>query len=112
MNSNQNFIPRTGSHGKVTRLAIRTLSVAIVFGMATAAQAQSMSPIGGVVTVGDANIVQTGGNTTITQSTGNVVIDWQSFSIGTGQTVQFVQPGSSSVALNRVLGADPGLSLV
>jgi filamentous hemagglutinin family protein len=111
MNSNQNFIRRSASHGKVTRLALRSLSVAIVFAMATAAQAQSISPVGGVVTVGDANIVQTGGNTTITQSTANVAIDWQSFSIGTGQTVQFVQPGSSSVALNRVLGADPSLIL-
>jgi len=102
---------RTGGRPTVTRLAVRSLSVAIVFAMATAAQAQSVSPIGGVVTAGNANIVQAGGDTTITQSTANVAIDWQSFSIGTGQTVQFVQPGSSSVALNRVLGADPSLIL-
>jgi filamentous hemagglutinin family protein len=38
-----------------------------------------------------------------------VVINWQTFSIGAGQTVQFVQPGSDSVALNRVLGSDPSL---
>ena len=37
----------------------------------------------------------------------NVAINWQSFNIGKREAVQFVQPNSSSVALNRVLGADP-----
>jgi filamentous hemagglutinin family protein len=32
--------------------------------------------------------------------------NWQSFSIGAGHTVNFVQPSSSAVALNRVLGSD------
>ncbi len=52
--------------------------------------------------------VSTGANTlTVNQSSQNVVINWQSFSIGTGQAVQFNQPNSSSVALNRVTGPDP-----
>ena len=41
----------------------------------------------------------------------SVVINWQSFNIGADQSVQFIQPGSSSVALNRVLGADPSVIL-
>lgn len=92
-------------------IAMHSLAAAMLFAMATAAQAQSVSPTGGVVTNGAALIVQTGNNTTITQSSSNVVIDWQSFSIGADQSVQFLQPGSSSVALNRVLGADPSLIL-
>jgi filamentous hemagglutinin family protein len=64
-------------------------------------------PVGGVVAQGGASISNGAGSTTITQSSQNVAINWQSFSIGTGQTVQFVQPNSSSVALNRVLGTDP-----
>ena len=36
----------------------------------------------------------------------NVAINWQGFSIGQGEAVKFVQPNSSSVALNRVLGPD------
>ena len=35
-----------------------------------------------------------------------MAIDWQSFSIGKGNTVNFVQPSASAVALNRVLGSD------
>ncbi|MCU7376187.1 filamentous hemagglutinin N-terminal domain-containing protein [Paucibacter sp. O1-1] len=64
-------------------------------------------PTGGVVAAGTATIHTGANSTTIQQSTANVVINWQGFNIGAGQSVQFVQPNSSSVALNRVLGADP-----
>lgn len=33
--------------------------------------------------------------------------NWQSFSIGANQYVQFIQPDSSSVVLNRVIGSSP-----
>ena len=92
-----------------TGIAMHSLAAAMLFAMATAANAQSISPTGGTVAAGNANIVQAGNNTTVTQSSSNVVINWQSFSIGADQSVQFVQPGSSSVALNRVLGADPSV---
>jgi len=43
----------------------------------------------------------------ITQTSGKAIINWQSFNIGAAEQVRFIQPGASSVALNRVLGADP-----
>ncbi|KAB2854537.1 MAG: filamentous hemagglutinin N-terminal domain-containing protein, partial [Bauldia sp.] len=42
--------------------------------------------------------------TTITQTTGRAIIDWRTFNLGTGETARFVQPGTSSVILNRVTG--------
>lgn len=84
--------------------AIKALSACLMLGLGAAAHAL---PAGGVVAAGGASIASTASSATITQSTANAVINWQSFGIAAGQTVQFVQPGSSAVTLNRVLGADP-----
>ena len=62
------------------------------------------APQGGVVTSGSASINQNGATTTINQNTQKTTINWQSFSIGSSETVNFVQPSSSSIALNRVVG--------
>src|SRR5947207_8803988 len=40
----------------------------------------------------------------ITQTTNKTIITWSAFGIPAGSTVQFIQPGKSSVALNRVTG--------
>ena len=69
------------------------------------------TPQGGTVSAGSASITQGAGQMTITQTTPHAAINWQSFGIGTGQSVQFVQPSRSSVALNRVTGADPSAIL-
>ncbi len=84
--------------------AVNALSACLMLGFGAAAHAL---PTSGVVAAGAATISSGASATTITQSTANVVINWQSFGIAAGQSVQFIQPGSSSVALNRVLGADP-----
>lgn len=47
----------------------------------------------------------TANNMRVNQATDKAVLDWQSFSIGVGKSVQFVQPSASSVALNRVVGS-------
>ncbi|MDB5692514.1 MAG: filamentous hemagglutinin, partial [Alphaproteobacteria bacterium] len=73
---------------------------------ASAAQAQSL-PSGGTVTAGSATIATGGQAVTITQSSQQAAINWQSFSIGKDNQVVFVQPNSNSVALNRVIGPDP-----
>jgi len=43
----------------------------------------------------------------ITQGSQKAILNWQSFNIGAGQSVQFVQPNAAAVALNRVIGQDP-----
>ncbi|MES2243500.1 MAG: filamentous hemagglutinin N-terminal domain-containing protein [Pseudomonadota bacterium] len=84
--------------------AVKALSACLMLGLGASAYAL---PTGGVVAAGGASITSGASTTTITQTTANAAINWQSFGIAAGQTVQFVQPGSTSVALNRVLGADP-----
>ena len=51
----------------------------------------------------------TGNSLTITQINPQVIIDWNSFNIASGSTVQFIQPSSSASALNRIYGADPSI---
>jgi filamentous hemagglutinin family protein len=83
--------------------AVTALSACLMLGLGASAYAL---PTGGVVAAGGATIDSGASRTTITQSTASTVINWQSFGIAAGQTVQFVQPGSTSVALNRVTGTD------
>ena len=47
---------------------------------------------------------------TIKQNAGSAIFNWQSFNITAGNTVQFVQPSNSSVALNRIF--DPNLTTI
>lgn len=86
------------------RFALKALAVSLL--MAFGANVYAL-PVDGVVAQGSAGISSAAGSTTINQTSQNVAINWQSFSIGIGEAVQFVQPNSSSVALNRVLGPDP-----
>ncbi|MEF7613769.1 filamentous hemagglutinin N-terminal domain-containing protein [Aquincola sp. MAHUQ-54] len=66
------------------------------------------NPTGGQVVAGSATLNQKGPDTLdIHQSTHKAIINWQSFSVGAGQKVNFLQPGRGSVTLNRVLGNDP-----
>jgi filamentous hemagglutinin family protein len=60
-------------------------------------------PFGGEVVSGAATIDGSVPNVlTVTESTEQAVVNWQSFNIGAGGTVSFVQPDASAAILNRV----------
>lgn len=65
-------------------------------------------PAEGQVAAGQATI-STPSSTTmqIGQESNHAVINWNSFGIGKGETVNITQPASQSTLLNRVLGNDP-----
>ncbi|MCD9458349.1 beta strand repeat-containing protein, partial [Marinibactrum halimedae] len=60
-------------------------------------------PAGGTVTAGDGTIIQQDTLTTIDQNTQSMVIDWQSFDVDADETVLFVQPTDTAIAVNNVL---------
>lgn len=62
------------------------------------------APSGGEIFTGSGTISQSGTVTTINQGSNKLGINWQDFNIAAGEKVQFIQPGSSSIALNRVVG--------
>jgi filamentous hemagglutinin family protein len=95
--------PAAGVAG-CARFALK--GVAVCVSLAFGANAYAL-PTDGAVSAGSATIATAPGSMTITQSTQNAAINWQSFSIGQGEAVRFIQPSSNSVALNRVLGSDP-----
>ncbi len=64
------------------------------------------NPQGGTVAAGSATITELGTELTVTQSTDKAIINWQGFSIGADEHTRFIQPNSSSVTLNRVIGND------
>lgn len=61
------------------------------------------APEGGEVVGGEGIIQQAGVETIINQATERMAIDWRSFDVAANERVEFIQPSSSSVALNRVL---------
>jgi hypothetical protein len=69
---------------------------------ASQAEAAGALPAGGHYVAGTGGIASSGATTTITQSSSRGIIDWKSFSIGKGGTVQF--DNGSGATLNEVTG--------
>jgi len=61
-------------------------------------------PQGGTISSGAGKIDSSSSSLTVTQTTNKIIINWESFSIGNNESVIFLQPDSSSSALNNVLG--------
>lgn len=83
------------------------LAGALIAQAVCAAPAPNALPTGGQVMAGQAAIAQSGSAMTINQGSDKAILNWQSFNIGSSASVNFQQPNSASVALNRVIGADP-----
>lgn len=85
-----------------TSFKLSPLFIAIASHLFFAAGATA-APTGGTVVGGSAAIEQSGLDTTITQETDRLAVDWASFNVATNERVAFVQPSDSAIALNRIL---------
>jgi len=90
-----------GSLSRAPRLATIAVAVSLALSATGAAQA---GQTGGQVSAGIGTIHQDGTTTTINQTTQRLSLNWQTFDIGANETVNFVQPGSDAIAVNRILG--------
>jgi len=61
----------------------------------------------GFVTSGAASAVQSGNSLSVSQTSNTATLNWSSFNIGAGGKVTFVQPSSTSIALNRIYDTNP-----
>ena len=83
----------------------KQLSILISFLLVFGPVAPSFAiPHEGKILSGKGTISKAGSTETIRQTSGDLSIGWGSFNIGYGQTVRFIQPSSSSIALNFISG--------
>lgn len=80
---------------------IRLLMVIALPVLACATTAQA-APVGGQVTAGSGTITQSGSTTTITQTSQNLSLTWGGFNTLPQETVNFVQPSVTAIAVNRI----------
>jgi filamentous hemagglutinin family protein len=88
-----------------SRAALSGMAVVAALPLSWISLAQA-SPGGGKVVGGTGTITQSGNVTDINQSSQNLSINWQSFNVATQETVNFLQPSASAIAVNRVSGND------
>jgi filamentous hemagglutinin family protein len=102
------------SRKQLRTLRRRRLALALVGAMAMPmmpAMAQNL-PESGTVVSGSATIGSPSTTLVIDQTSQGAIIDWGSFSIGSGYGVTFNQPNASAVILNRVVSAlGPGYAV-
>ncbi|WP_343632466.1 YDG domain-containing protein [Roseateles sp.] len=100
--------------GKRTGGTVRRAMAASIVGAAAAALAgpafaldPGALPTGAQVTAGQAAMSQQGSQLRIDQTTNKLIVNWNSFDIGSNASVRFNQTGADAVALNRVTGGAP-----
>lgn len=92
------------SLSRAPRLATIAVAVSLALGATGAVHA---GQTGGQVSAGIGTIHQDGATTTINQTSQRLSLNWQTFDIGADETVNFVQPGSDAISVNRILGNKP-----
>ncbi|MCX7190273.1 MAG: YDG domain-containing protein [Methylotenera sp.] len=97
--------PRQRISSLLVKLLTKALAIflPLSMGYAHAADVNAL-PTGGRVSAGKATINQTGNTLNINQTSQKAALNWQNFNIGSNSTVNFVQPNSNAVALNRIGG--------
>ncbi|SAK56845.1 filamentous hemagglutinin outer membrane protein [Caballeronia pedi] len=105
MNHNEKHLEdrKKSNRRQVFRLAVIPSLLAAVIGYSGSALAVQ----GGVVAAGTGSISTNAGNTTISQQSDKMVVNWKNFDIAKNQSVTFNQPTASSAVLNRVTSSDP-----
>ena len=99
-------IGRTWVDTKNKAKSILFLTISFFLTFSSIAFSASTLPTGGDITAGSGSINQTEADMTINQTSQNMVIDWQGFSIGVDNSVTFEQPSATSAVLNRVVSSE------
>jgi filamentous hemagglutinin family protein len=91
------------------RNAPRRTLISMAVALALAQYGSALAGPGGAQVVSGQVAVSrpTAQQTVVTQGSANAIVNWQQFSIARNESVDFRQPGTASVILNRVTGSNP-----
>jgi filamentous hemagglutinin family protein len=78
------------------------LNISVAAALLLSAGMAQAAPVGGQVVTGSGSVSQSGATTTINQASQNLSLNWNSFNIASQETVNFVQPSASAIAVNRI----------
>jgi len=108
------FIQKTVTHFFIKPLVAALICMGFCFATYAAPAAPNLTaplatqlPTGARVSSGTASVSQSGAAMTVKQDTASAVVNWQTFNLGAQASVNFEQPTSQSVTLNRVLDSNP-----
>ncbi len=90
-----------GGRGKSSSTPL--LSAALLASLVSISGGAGAAPQGGQVVGGSGSISTSGATTTINQASDKLSLNWQSFNVGKTESVNFVQPSTSAIAVNRIL---------
>ncbi len=79
-------------------------ALAVLIGSLDHAGLALAAPSGAQITAGTGTVSQSGNTTTIRQTSTDLSLNWQSFNVTANEVVDFIQPGVTSIAINRILG--------
>ncbi|MEL7450121.1 MAG: filamentous hemagglutinin N-terminal domain-containing protein, partial [Pseudomonadota bacterium] len=101
-------VKQAGSIGRSQSRWRPVYSAVAVFALTFGAGSAHAGPEGGQIVAGQGNINRAGADlTVINQQSQRLGINWDSFNVAAHESVVFQQPGSSSIALNRILDHNP-----
>ncbi|TYK64188.1 beta strand repeat-containing protein, partial [Colwellia echini] len=90
-------------------LSSTALSVCMAFStytLPTLLQTAVAGPEGGAVVGGSGDITKLTNSTIINQTSQQMAINWDSYNVNKNERVQYIQPNSQSISLNRILSSD------
>ncbi|MGB1236720.1 MAG: filamentous hemagglutinin N-terminal domain-containing protein [Pseudomonadales bacterium] len=97
---------------QVPRAAVKSLSGAIVAANLLSVASPALAlPQGADVAAGSVALIHSAERLDVQQHSQKAIINWQGFDIGATEHVNFHQPSSHSVILNRVTGGNPSAIL-
>jgi filamentous hemagglutinin family protein len=108
------LIQKTVTHFFIKPLVAALICIGFSFATYAAPSAPNLTaplatqlPTSPRVSVGTASVSQLGAVMTIKQESAGAAVNWQTFNVGAQAAVNFEQPTSQSVTLNRVLDSNP-----